>query len=374
MKQALGEMFSVDTSRFTTAGFGPDHPVAPNTTAHNLSLNRRTEIILLPSVEEIDAGSLFTPSTVTFTVKVVYEGSFSAEEGAIRDAFVYDEMSYGLEYLLGTTIVNGQPADDPELMLGDSTIEDDELVEGNRKLVWKLGTIYPGDVIEIEYETTITDVPANSLKRNNIPVLRTDDTAAHIARVDGLLRDPEFRKQGHLWENKAWFEGVRAEAEFQTEAAGADLKLSFEKILEPIRITLDDVLFDTGKANLRPEAYGVLNPAAEIIRSRVTSTVRIEGHTDIRPINNEEFPSNQELSDARAKAVIEYFVDVERLDRDIFSSRGFGPRRPIADNDTPAGRQKNRRTEIIISGDEERQKAFIILEGKRPRAVKTDLR
>jgi large repetitive protein len=375
VRDALIEQYDLDASRFSVAGFGPDRPVAPNTTAANLSLNRRTEIILLPSLADVNASALFTPSTVTFTVKVIYEGTFDKDEGAIREAYVYDEMAYGLEYLLGTTRINGQPADDPELRLGESSIADDRLVEGERYLAWKLGIIYPGDVVEITYETVIADVPASSLERAGLPRVRYSESREHVARVDGLLRDDKFRSQGHLWENTAWFEGVRSNAaEVSTEAAGADLKLSFERILEPIRITIDDVLFDTGEAILRPEAYGVLNPAADIIRARSLCKVQIEGHTDIRPISTDAFPSNQELSDARAKAVRDYFIEVEGLDRNIFTLRGFGPRRPVADNTTTAGRQKNRRTEIVISGDEERQKSFQATEGKRPRAVKVDLR
>ena len=119
----------------------------------------------------------------------------------------------------------------------------------------------------------------------------------------------------------------------------------------------------------------MLDPAADLIRSRPNCQVKVEGHTDIRPIQTREFPSNQELSEARARAIVDYFVNIERLDAKIFSTRGFGPRRPVADNETEAGRLKNRRVEILISADDLKEVSIEPTPGgTRPDRVVLELR
>ena len=381
VRDALVNQFGLDASRFSTQGYGPDRPVAPNTTARNLSLNRRTEIILLPSVDELTPAALFDPPMVSFAMEVAYEGNFRPGEGAISKAKLFDALPNGLEYLLGTTRINGAPAEDPDFTLSAMTRDGYDVKAGDRLLEWSLGTLRPGDVVSITYDVTIVDVPEMA---SDAPYVTgrvsgedlASEVGREIAEVDSLLRDSAYRGRAHLWENRAWLEGVRANGEFlTTDAAGADLRLAFERRVEPIRITVGDVLFDTGKSALRPEAFGILDPAADLIRSRPGCSVRIEGHTDIRPIHTAEFPSNQELSDGRANSVLRYFIDVEGLDPKIFSTRGFGPRRPISDNETAAGRQKNRRVEILIHGSEVRQTNLVSpAEGEYPRAIRHDLR
>ena len=115
-----------------------------------------------------------------------------------------------------------------------------------------------------------------------------------------------------------------------------------------IEISLGDkVLFDLAKANLKPGASEVL----DIVLNNITdieNNIVVEGHTDNWPINNREFPSNWELSAARATTVLRYFVSKNRGIRDRLSLAGFSDTRPIAENNSANGRQKNRRVVIII--------------------------
>lgn len=357
----------IDAARMQTRGFGPNRPVAPNTTARNLSLNRRTEIVVLPSIDTLTTAALFNPPEITFALRIVYEGEFPGDEGTLRDAAVFDALPHGLDYRLGSTRLDGQAANDPELVLGEGPDGKPE-----RRLRWDLDALHPGRVSVLHYAVEITDLPeppASGLTE----VL--DAAARGVAAVDSLLRNGKYRAGRHLWENRAWFAAIQREAEVKTEVVGADLQLAFERTQKPIKITIDDVLFDTGKATLRPEAYGVLNPAADLIRSRVGWKVRVEGHCDIRPIRTSEFPSNQELSDARAQAIRDYLINVEKLDPALFKLRGFGERRPIADNETEAGRQQNRRVEIIVYSDETSDRSFKpIPPGRYPSEVRLDLR
>lgn len=108
-----------------------------------------------------------------------------------------------------------------------------------------------------------------------------------------------------------------------------------------------EVLFQTGKADVKPEAYATLDEAAAIVRKYVGRRILIEGHTDNVPIHG-EFPDNRALSQARAESVRAYFVKLKGIDGSRLLAKGWGDTRPIGDNATPEGRRKNRRVEIII--------------------------
>jgi outer membrane protein OmpA-like peptidoglycan-associated protein len=109
-------------------------------------------------------------------------------------------------------------------------------------------------------------------------------------------------------------------------------------------LTLGDVLFDTGAATLKPGAATTIDRLAQFMRDYPERAVRIEGHTDAAGSDE----TNQSLSERRAQAVREALVG-RGLDAARIATLGFGEARPIADNDTPGGRQQNRRVEIVVS-------------------------
>lgn len=108
------------------------------------------------------------------------------------------------------------------------------------------------------------------------------------------------------------------------------------------------LLFDSGSATIKDSAAVTLGKVAKILEAYAGSTIEIEGHTDNVPISNSQFKSNDELSDARALSVFEYFRDNAELDPAMIKHTGRGSYVPIADNGTPEGRQLNRRVEIRI--------------------------
>jgi outer membrane protein OmpA-like peptidoglycan-associated protein len=111
-------------------------------------------------------------------------------------------------------------------------------------------------------------------------------------------------------------------------------------------VNMGDVLFDTGKSDLRPGAREALAKLTGIVLNYPSLRLAIEGHTDT--IGSAEF--NQTLSQKRADAVRDYLV-TQGLDTAKLSSQGMGMNDPVADNNTAEGRQKNRRVEIIVSGE-----------------------
>ncbi|MCL2219367.1 MAG: flagellar motor protein MotB [Chitinispirillia bacterium] len=110
----------------------------------------------------------------------------------------------------------------------------------------------------------------------------------------------------------------------------------------------DPVAFESGSADVNPKLYGVLADIAKIINEAPTSQVRVEGHTDNVPIRNARFPSNWELSSARALNIVRQMANTGGVDPGRMSAIGYGEYRPIVPNTTPENRKQNRRIEIYV--------------------------
>ncbi|MGH9727542.1 MAG: OmpA family protein [Candidatus Acidiferrales bacterium] len=157
-------------------------------------------------------------------------------------------------------------------------------------------------------------------------------------------------QQAQLQAQQARDAASRAEQEQQQ--LRATLLAQFNRILETrdtprgLVVNMGDVLFATGKYDLRPEARERLAKLSGIVLAHPGLKLAVEGYTD--NVGSEGF--NQTLSEHRAAAVRQYLVDQE-LDADSITATGLGMSAPVADNTTAAGRQKNRRVEIVISGE-----------------------
>jgi chemotaxis protein MotB len=110
------------------------------------------------------------------------------------------------------------------------------------------------------------------------------------------------------------------------------------------------VLFDTASAELSPESLPVLERISETLAGTQTK-IQVEGHTDSRPIHTAAFASNWELSAARSANLVRLFVK-HGVAPEHLAAVGFGEYRRVADNDTPEGRQKNRRVVIVVMARE----------------------
>jgi chemotaxis protein MotB len=115
-----------------------------------------------------------------------------------------------------------------------------------------------------------------------------------------------------------------------------------------VRLLTDDVLFDSGQADLHPEALPLLDKIAQLLRSSgIVNPVRVEGNTDNQPIHSFEFRSNWELSTARADAVLEVLL-ANRVPPSRLSVAGYADQNPISTNSTDEGRSRNRRVELVV--------------------------
>ena len=116
--------------------------------------------------------------------------------------------------------------------------------------------------------------------------------------------------------------------------------------------SLDNVFFDSGKAEIKPEAKSMLDFIAEIIKKEEFQgrQIRIEGHTDSDPIISisNRYPTNWELSAIRSTNVLRYLVEYQNIEGNRVSSSGYGSERPLVTNDTAENKAINRRVDIII--------------------------
>ncbi|MGG3915005.1 flagellar motor protein MotS [Rossellomorea vietnamensis] len=115
-----------------------------------------------------------------------------------------------------------------------------------------------------------------------------------------------------------------------------------------VLVLQEQALFASGEAKVLPDAYPFLDKVG-VLLSEIPNFVKVEGHTDNRPINTYRFPSNWELSSARASSVVRYLITTEDLDPKRFIAVGYGDTRPVAPNDKVENLQKNRRVEVIIT-------------------------
>ena len=108
------------------------------------------------------------------------------------------------------------------------------------------------------------------------------------------------------------------------------------------------VMFDSGKAEIFDEAKQILNNITKILID-YPNNVRIEGHTDNRPIHTAEFPSNWELSTARSTNMTRYLLEDLSFPPKRISSAGYAEYHPVVENDTPEHMALNRRVDIVVS-------------------------
>jgi outer membrane protein OmpA-like peptidoglycan-associated protein len=112
----------------------------------------------------------------------------------------------------------------------------------------------------------------------------------------------------------------------------------------PKRFLLKDVRFDTGSPRLDPTSAQVLDEVASALVAHPSARIRLEGHTDTTGAPD----TNRRLSQARAETTKSYLT-ARGVDAGRIETAGYGPDRPVAGNDTPAGQAENRRTELVVT-------------------------
>lgn len=183
-----------------------------------------------------------------------------------------------------------------------------------------------------------------------VPVLthgKKESKAGEAKSQEAEKRNDEERVQhGEMTEGekKKRVQQIRSRLATSEGETGVDVECRPKGLVVRVK---NRVLFDTGRAQINEEAFPILSKIAAAL-SLGYEPIRVEGHTDIRPIDTWEYPSNWELSVARAVNVVKYLIDVGKIAPERLSAVGYGASRPAVPNDTPEHMSRNRRVEIFI--------------------------
>ncbi|WP_042223172.1 flagellar motor protein MotS [Oceanobacillus manasiensis] len=185
-------------------------------------------------------------------------------------------------------------------------------------------------------------------------------------------RDEESGKNSNEFENPTQLENKTDDDDTTRQDSLDNLMENVEKYLEEnelnnvisanrteqgvVLVLQESIFFNSGEAEILERGQPFLTKIASMLDS-LPNNVKVEGHTDDRPIESFRYPSNWELSSARASSVIRYLIEEYDFDESRFTSVGYGDTRPIVDNTSEENWAKNRRVEIVIleesKGDDE---------------------
>jgi len=163
-----------------------------------------------------------------------------------------------------------------------------------------------------------------------------DERRVYIAPNANLGRSNKIFVNMNGWST----EQPRMIANLRIAAGGKKL---YDALAEKGRVATQGVLFDTGSDRIRPESTPTLKEIGTMLKEHPELKLMVEGHTD----NVGAAASNQALSEKRAEAVRQYLIEAYGVDASRLQSKGFGSSKPVTGNDTPQGRQQNRRVELV---------------------------
>jgi outer membrane protein OmpA-like peptidoglycan-associated protein len=204
-----------------------------------------------------------------------------------------------------------------------------------------------GKLADIQYEATVANRNAQIANEKILAAQAKDEIDKGTAERQSVLAQArEQEAQRNAQQARAATEQAQS-AQQRAESLQRELaELKGKKTDRGIVVTLGDVLFDTGKATLKPGAYTTIDRLATVLKEDPQRKVMIEGHTD--SVGSDEY--NQQLSERRAAS-----VQAALFERGVESSQvstvGKGESSPVASNDDAAGRQQNRRVELVFQDD-----------------------
>jgi len=169
-----------------------------------------------------------------------------------------------------------------------------------------------------------------------------------IEELQSKTRDLERQKQEEVLAMKGTYENLLENMKSEIEKG----KITITQLRGKLKVNmLDEILFDSGETTIKPQGIEVLKRVGNILLNVKDKAINIEGHTDNVPIGvglSEKYPTNWELSVARATNVARYLQEKSGISPILLSATGYGEYKPVASNETEEGKAKNRRIEIVL--------------------------
>lgn len=183
------------------------------------------------------------------------------------------------------------------------------------------------------------------------------DTKTVIGNAHSVFDSTQFvasGKQGEAAKSSipraATIKEVRDQLETQLKQEIARNSVHLAEDSRGLTVSLAEAgFFDPGSSAMHPESLAAVDRIAETLRP-LGYSLRVEGHTDNTPIHTAQFPSNWELSTARATFVLQYLISSGKIPPQRLSAVGYGEYRPVVANSTPEGRAANRRVDLVVLG------------------------
>ncbi len=190
---------------------------------------------------------------------------------------------------------------------------------------------------------------ASSMRRAfNVGVLEGTPKSSILDQATELSVSTEAGSEEQAGIGSMELEAVLSEMGWVFQEEGLADKVSISVRPEGVAVSISgNLLFTSGRAELRPESVRLLSSLGKAL-ARLPNPIRVEGHTDDVSPKGSEFPTNWELSGARAVAVVRYFAEIEGISPSRLSAVAYSQFRPAVPNDSPQSRARNRRSEILI--------------------------
>nr|WP_321462836.1 OmpA family protein [uncultured Cohaesibacter sp.] len=282
-------------------------------------------------IEKAELGAIAIDSQI-MEPKATEETSDSSDDDAVMDGLAIRKSADGLSF---------------EGIVPSMIIKDDILEQARRK--FGNGAISDGLIVRGGGE--IAGLSAQDYKQVASAILQAVsrlDAGQAIVSKDGLKLDGSAYYQGALDQLQASLQdalpqGIAFTPALQVSAPGEAVDADACQALLRDALEQNTILFDSGKASISSDSFGLLDGLIFTARRCPDSHIQIEGHTD----SDGEDLVNQTLSEERANAVAAYLASAG-LGEERLQAKGFGESRPVASNDTPEGKARNRRIEFVI--------------------------
>ncbi|TLN27006.1 chemotaxis protein MotB [bacterium] len=207
-----------------------------------------------------------------------------------------------------------------------------------------------GRITSMEAEKSVLIEEKERLEREKVE--KVEELSQNYEVLLGNMREEQEKlkkeKESKLNELSAAYEGLLGDMKAQIESGQVTISNLKGRLTVNV---MDEILFPSGSASVKEEGKKVLKQIGEALKNIKDKAIIIEGHTDNVPIGGtlvQKFPTNWELSTARAVSVVRFLAEAAGVEAGKLSAVGYGENRPAVPNDTPEGKAKNRRIEIKL--------------------------